>query len=246
MVHEALFRRAEDLKSQCARQGVVTRTGFLTPAECHALTHARFGDGLLLHGGGAGCQRKIAFFLPDYLSPEDFAPGDYIAAFSAVSKFERPGHRDYLGAILGLGLERRCLGDIFVTDNTAGFFCLPSVAEHIAQNLKQVGRAGVSLTRIPPETLTVPEIETEIRRFTLQSLRLDSVTAALFRLSRADAAGLIRSGLVQLNYSVCEKPDQPVRPDDILSARGYGKAQIMESLGQSRKGRVVVTAELYQ
>ena len=87
--------------------------------------------------------------------------------------------------------------------------------------------------------------ETAALSFTVKSLRLDAVTAALFGLSRTTAAEQIRMGLVSLNYAVCEKADAPVQEGDVLSLRGHGKGSVTALGGRSKKDRLFVEAEIY-
>ena len=159
--------------------------------------------------------------------------------------FGTPGHRDYLGAILGLGVSRPWLGDVLVTEDGAYVLCLPSVAVTLLDQLTQVGRTGVRLASVPLASVPVPERQQKAVTFTVQSLRLDAVTAGLFRLSRTQAAERIRAGLVQLNYMPCLRPDAPVAPGDILSLRGAGKASLLEAGGSSRKGRIFLKGALW-
>ena len=82
-------------------------------------------------------------------------------------------------------------------------------------------------------------------RFTVQSPRFDAVLSETFRLSRTGAAKLIAAGAASLNYLPCEKNDAPVSEGDVISLKGYGKAEIREIGGASRKGRLFVSAEIY-
>ena len=232
-MEEDLLRRAADLAERCERTATVTSTAFLTPAEQYALTNwARHRDcTLVLHGGGAGCERRAAFFLPFYL-----------AAFSAP--FGAPGHRDYLGAILGLGIRREWVGDILVQEHGAYVFCLPSVAPALL-GLEHVGRTGVKAAAVELAAVPVPERKVRPVTFTVQSARLDAVVSGMFRLSRTSAAAQVRAGAVHLNYTECLRPDAPVAPGDVLSLRGAGKGSVTEVGGMSRKGRQFVTAELW-
>ena len=143
-MEEDLLRRAADLAERCERTATVTSTAFLTPAEQYALTNwARHRDcTLVLHGGAEGCERRAAFFLPFYLAAEDFDPAEHLCAVHFSAPFGAPGHRDYLGAILGLGIRREWVGDILVQEHGAYVFCLPSVAPALLE-LEQVGRTGV-------------------------------------------------------------------------------------------------------
>ena len=245
-----LFRRAEDLSARCERTGSVTNTLFLTPAESFALEvwpGCAPDVRMLLHGGFAAAERRVAFFLPEWMAPEDFDASEHICALEGVAAFGAPGHRDWLGAVLALGIGREWLGDILVDGSRAVLFCLPSVKTHLLLNLDKVGRCGVKLRERPLSEIAPPERAMEERTFSVQSARLDAVCAGTFRLSRTAAAEAIAAGLLSLNYSVCLKPDAPVRAGDVLSLRGKGKAAVLDAGSrESKKGRLIVSVGVYR
>ena len=237
-------KRIEDLAHRCERTGAVTSTGFLTPAEQYALGNRRFGDvTLLYHGGGEGCERACAFFLPWYLPAEDFDPAEYIRAVKITACFGEPGHRDYMGAALGLGIKREWVGDIRVMGTECYIFCLPSV-EPVLLELEQVGRCGVKAVSLPLSQVPTPERKVKRVTFTVKSLRLDAVVGGMFSLSRTAAADLIRMGAATLNYSECDKVDAPVKEGDVISLKGHGKGTLSQQGGKSRKDRIFLTAEI--
>ena len=130
MEQDELIKRITDLASRCDRNGCLTHSAFLTPAECYLLETRKLSVGdakLFLFGGKEDCERKVAFFLPYYLEETDFDIGEIIKAVRIKSYFGKPGHRDYLGAVLGLGIERDRIGDLLVFDDTAYLFCLSPV-----------------------------------------------------------------------------------------------------------------------
>ncbi len=246
-MENTLLRRMEDLARRCDRSNVLTHSHFLVPAEqAQVLTWHRQGGlpPLVLHGGHEDCERKVAFFLPDYLSPADFDPCEELSALALQASFGTPGHRDYLGALLGLGVQREFVGDLWVKDDTAWVFCLPSVAGRLAE-LTQAGRITVRARPVAPEQVpSVLRDGTQVR-FTLASPRFDAALGSLFRLSRTAAARLIAAGAASLNGLPCLKADAPVAEGDVLSLRGYGKGRLLELGGSSRKGRIFVTALRY-
>ena len=249
-MEEDLIRRAEDLAAQCERRGSVTHTRFLTPAESALLEQwAKRGAPmpLLLHGGYEGAERRVGFFLPDWLAPDDFDPAEYLCAVEGTAAFGAPGHRDWLGAALGLGIEREWLGDILIDGSRAVLLCLPSVRAHLLLNLDKVGRFGVRTRELALSEIPVPEQTMEERVFSVQSPRIDAVCAGAFRLSRSAAAQAIAAGLLSLNYAVCLKPDAPVREGDVLSLRGKGKAAVLDAGSrESKKGRHFVKVGIYR
>ena len=139
----ALLRRAQDLADRCDRAGVPTSTTFLTPAQRCALAqwaprHSAVQP--VFSGGYPDAERQVAFFLPDWMDEPPIE--ETLRAVQIKPGFGTPGHRDYLGAILGLGVSRPWLGDVLVTEDGAYVLCLPSVAVTLLDQLTQVGRTG--------------------------------------------------------------------------------------------------------
>ena len=248
MEHEALLKRIDDLSRRCARANLLTSTAFLTPAEQAAAdAYARRIPGcrVLFSGGQADCERKAAFFLPDYMEETDFDPAQEISALRIDAYYGTPTHRDYLGALLALGVRREWIGDLRVTEQGAWVFCLPTVAAQLA-GLERAGRVSVKAAVVPLSEVPVPEQKRKEVRFTVQSLRFDAVLAETFRLSRTQAVKMIAAGAASLNHLPCIKNDAPVSEGDVFSLRGKGKATLAEVGGQSRKGRLFLTVEVWE
>ena len=157
-----LIRRAEDLAARCERTSSVTATAFLTPAERMELqnTPSLRGTAVVYSGGGTECERTCAFFLPFYLIAEELDPSEYISAVHFRSFFGEPGHRDYLGALLALGVRREWVGDIRIRGAEAWVFCLPSVVKTLAE-LDRAGRYTVRGEEIALADVPEEEVKTE-------------------------------------------------------------------------------------
>ena len=250
MENNELIRRAEDLSRRCDKTNSLTNTYFLTPAEQYGI-HSwaeRFPPPcrIVFGGGRPECERRAAFFLPYYLDEADFDVSEYISAIKVTAGFGMPGHRDYMGAALGLGIKREWLGDIWVLESDAYIFCMPSVEEHLLQNLDKVGRFGVKTAKIALSDIPVPERKVIKVAFTVMSMRLDAVAAGMFSVSRTECARLIEEGRVTLNYAEVLRTDAAVKPGDVISVRGFGKGEITEMGGTTRRGRQFVNAEIYK
>lgn len=247
MENSELLKRARDLAERCERSGTVCVSGFLSPAEQYEL-QTRLGYipcGLVFHGGGDNCERAAAFFLPDYMTEEMLDLSEYICAMKLKAYFGQPGHRDYMGALLGMGIGREWLGDIQVEGDTAYVFCMKSVLRHLL-SIEKAGRYTVKASQVPLEEVPARKVETESLSFSVMSPRLDAVAAGLFHLSRTEAAKQIAAGNVSLNYAQCLKADCTVKEGDILSLKGKGKGSISGMGGTSRKGRLFVYGEIYK
>ena len=247
MENSELLKRARDLAERCERSGTVCVSGFLSPAEQYEL-QTRLGYiacGLVFHGGGENCERAAAFFLPDYMTEDMLDLSEYLCAMKLKAYFGQPGHRDYMGALLGMGIGREWLGDIQVEGDTAYVFCMKSVLRHLL-SIEKAGRYTVKASQVPLEEVPARKVETESLSFSVMSPRLDAVAAGLFHLSRTEAAKQIAAGNVSLNYGQCLKADCIVKEGDILSLKGKGKGSISGMGGTSRKGRLFVYGEIYK
>ena len=217
-------------------------TRFLEPSmEADARTAAReAGVELALWGGHDAAERRIAAFYTD--APP--AEADYPLACLELqwnSKYAEPGHRDLLGAVMGLGLERDAVGDIAPgeADGTAYLFVHRDVETYITGNLDSAGRAKLKLRRAempprlkPPEGISL--------RVTVSSFRLDAVLAAGLKLSRGEAQRLITSGQVKRNHAEILRGDARLEEGDLLSVRGHGRVRVDGFEGLTRKGRQAV------
>ena len=249
--------RAEELLSR-ARNGEITYTAFLTPAEQHALMRAMPWAKSEMHvdGGYAAAERARIFFLPPFLAEAD---EETLTACLADAKedcliplrlqgsgFRELHHKDYLGAVLNLGIERDALGDLCVTDaHTAILFCDRVMARFLTENLTRVANDAV---RVTTATLS-PDFDGG-RKFlpvtdTVASARADGVVAALANLSREKAQALFREGLIEIDYERAEKPDQQLQAPCVIVIRGKGKFILRSLSEQTKKGRIRLLADKY-
>ena len=247
MDNSDLLRRAEDLLRRSQKNNILTATNFLTPAERFQLERwakTQPGCRLVCSGGHPDCERTVAFFLPDYMEPEWVPLDEHIRAFEITAPFGSPGHRDYIGALLGMGIGRERLGDIWVKGSTAIVFCLPGVEKHLL-SIDKVGRIAVRARSLSLDEIPKPEREVKEKSFSVQSLRLDAIVGGLFNVSRSEAARQIEAGAVSLNYEICDRCDASIQEGDVLSLRGRGKGRITGLGGTSRKGRLFVNGEIF-
>ncbi|MFZ5648426.1 MAG: RNA-binding protein [Bacillota bacterium] len=196
-------------------------------------------------GGYLGAERQRVLICPDYINPRDEDSGLSFLSLTVNFHGTRPGHRDFLGSLLGLGLKREKLGDILVNDSGAHAVVAGEVAPYILSNLSRVGRWEVSVEEIGADKLAVPEEKVKEVNTTVSSLRLDSVAAAGFGISRSKMAEFIAAERVNLNWQVKSSPSQPVREGDIISIRGRGRVEVAQVKGTSRSGRIFITLRRY-
>ena len=192
-----------------------------------------------LWGGYEDAERKMFFFLPDYMEE---VPPDALCVIRAKHRdMKAPGHRDYLGSILGLGVKREGVGDILVSDDGAQIIVRASLADFFLTNYESAGRVHLSVSSLPISALEIPETAPTFKTASLASLRTDAVLAAAFNVSRALAQEAIHSGKVHLNNLPLLKGDKVIAVGDKVRWQGKGRFVLEETGGQSRKGRLFVT-----
>lgn len=244
-----LLARAMDKLELARTRSIPAHTGFLSPQEqvsvenlLNACGHPRH----LFFGGFAGAERTVCAFLPDWQEEDLWLESDCpIRAIRCTWSGGTLSHRDFLGSILGLGLDREKVGDLLVGEGECHILALEDVADFLTLHLEQAGRVRLKTTPLELNQLTPPEVKVKVIRDTVSSLRLDAVAASGFSLSRGKAADLISSGKLQLNHRECLKPDRPVAEGDVMSCRGLGKCVLKEVGGPSKKGRIMIGLERY-
>lgn len=248
MTQEIDKKRLRELALRAKHSGRVSFTRFLEPPMETEVRHAASQAEVkaAFFGGFADAERRIAAFYTDE-APEEWEYPLCCLELAWNSKYARPGHRDLLGAVMGLGLERSATGDIAPSqkDGAAYLFVHSDVESYICANLESAGRASLKVKPLSGEMKIKPPEGEEIRA-TVSSERLDAVLAAGLKLSRTDAQKLIGSGLVKLNHAEELRGDVHLKEGDLLSVRGYGRMKIALFDGITRKGRRIVRLFRYK
>ncbi|HEX2945453.1 MAG TPA: YlmH/Sll1252 family protein [Clostridia bacterium] len=194
-------------------------------------------------GGYLGAERAVAVFRSEFADEEEtdeYQSG--ILKVIEITPLARNSltHRDYLGALMSLGIKREVTGDILVKEEKCSIVVLGDIAAYIEGNLDKVGNIGISLKMSEVTDLHVQEPKAREIKTTLSALRLDSMCAPAFGISRSLAADFIKAGKVQLNWEVTINPDKAVHEGDTISLRGKGRAVLENVGGLTRKDRISV------
>ncbi len=230
-----------------AGRGTPACTPFLSTAQQEAAGRLIAAAGHPRHlfaGGFADAERKVCAFLPDWQEEDGWEP-PYTALRCRWQSGDKLTHRDFLGAILGQGLDREKVGDILVGDGVCDILVFQELGPYLLQNLTGAGRARLRAEEIPLEELRPPEKQVKLIHDTVSSLRLDAVLASGFSTGRGKAADLIAAGKVEVNHRPCLKADRAVGEGDIFTCRGLGKCVLREVKGLSKKGRTMILLERY-
>lgn len=247
---QQLKNRLRDLAERSYSQGIFTFTGFLGMSEQEIfwqqekeLRHA----GYALEGGCKGADRVMVRF-------GDVSELGYEVPFPIVCVHIRPlqqkfaddlSHRDFLGALMNLGIDRSTLGDIKVGHREAYLFCQDSIADFICDNLEQIRHTYVKCS-VTEEFESIPREEPETISIQVQSLRVDAVLSKVYNMSREKSLDLFRAGKVYVNGRLCENNSRLLKAGETVNARGFGKFTLTGEPRETRKGRLAVDAAVYK
>ncbi|MFL0246730.1 RNA-binding protein [Candidatus Clostridium stratigraminis] len=188
-------------------------------------------------------ERKLMAFSKAAIETADY-PVELIKIINK-SKFRTLEHKDYLGALMALGIKREKFGDMILSENCIFTAACADISEYINQNLSYVGKCPCEIEIIKDIndiSLTHNSKDVLIK---ITSLRLDCVVSSICGISRAKAALIIDSGKVLLNYAELREKDKNVEAQDILTIRGYGKYKILEIQGTTQKGKLKLSIKKY-
>lgn len=247
---QQLRKRLLELAQRSYDQGIYTFTPFLGVSEQQVfyeiqreIMYAGFG----MEGGSPLCERKmIRFGLPEQLSYEAPYPILCLKIEPCSPKFaQQLTHRDFLGAVMNLGIERSTVGDIFVQEKEAVLFCQETIAPYLTEQLCKVRHTQVRcLVTEVPQNLQSPELEE--RSISVSSDRIDVLLSKLYNLSRSQSMELFRTGRIFVNGRLMENNSYILRESDHVTARGFGRFVYTGQQGETRKGKIRVGAKIYR
>ena len=245
-----LKNRIRDLADKSFKQNVYTFTGFLGLSEqdvfwqvAGEIKFAKYE----LWGGLDTSERKVVRFgsMEDLGYEEDY-PIVCIHIRPVIEKFaDSLSHRDFLGALMNLGIERSTIGDIKLTGKEAYLFCLESISEYILTNLDKIKHTSVKCALVE-EMKDIPKEEPEHMEVLLPSLRIDVCLAKVYNKSRGDILEYFRSKKVYVNGRLCENNSRLLKDRDVVNLRGFGKFIFTGTYYETKKGKLRVEIDIFR
>lgn len=247
---ELLEGRIKELSSTAFERDIPRHSDFLSLSE-QAVFYDMGKDGIYvratLFGGYEEAERRAVFFLPDYADEGEV----YSEALSCIKteplnrKFsDELTHRDFLGALMNLGIERDKTGDIIVGEDEAYIFCMREVEELICSELVRVKHTSIRAEAVPLSECTLRPKMRELS-VNVASERADAVISAVFNLSRNVSARLIASESVFADGRLIRQSGSTLSEGARVSVKGYGKFVFEGVSGSTRKGRLYVNIKKY-
>ena len=239
-------KRLEELAGRSSGRSAYVSSEFLTPAEQALLISLRLPVPYTLEGGYPQAERRIAWFGSEHICgwAED-PPLMWLEIAPKSAKFaEDLAHRDFLGALMHLGLRREVLGDLLLREGKAWLCCLDTVGEYICRQLETVRHTAVVVTPCsePPENALPQPKPAQI---VVASPRLDALVAAVYRLSRSESQALFDKELVFVNSLPARSPGFDAKPGDLISVRGHGRFYFDGIDRETKKGRLRANVRIF-
>lgn len=246
---ERLKKRLVELAEKSYRSSQYVFTNFLNMAEMNAFYEIAKEISYVpytIFGGAESCERvMIRFGSEEFLGYEEPFSICCIQVEPLMEKFAEPlSHRDFLGAIMNLGIEREIVGDIAVKGKKAYIFCTEKIAPYIAENLVQVKHTSMRCT-ILEETPDILKPTLEKREVTVASERIDAVLGKLCNLSRSQSVLAFREKKVFVNGKQCENNSYTLKKGDVVTYRGFGKFIYEGIKYETKKGKLCVEVSVY-
>ena len=245
---ELCKKRLLDLSRQADRKGIVLFSDFLNLNELNIYhqCESEFATKTESFGGVSYAELQIIAFIPDALYYEWTYPIAALKVEPAYPKFaEKLGHRDLLGSVMTLGIDRSKIGDILMGDGCYYILCEENVAPYFMEQLTKVRHTLVRLSVVSTDEISSHQ-EMIDKDGIITSNRLDSVIACVYRLSRSQSLELIRADRVFVNGKNIQTPTYICKPDDIISVRGHGRFHFISISGETNKGRLKIKYQLYK
>jgi RNA-binding protein YlmH len=249
MEEKILKNYIEDQIKKALKSGIGT-TKFLTPQEQNEvmshINHHKYNQqvDIIKDGGYNGAERVRIIFINKQWG--EFKRHELLDAIVIEHrKQDNIGHRDILGALMNMGIERNTIGDIETKSKQPTLVCIPEVRQYILDNLTKIGNTGVEARLISIEELGDRIEELEMIQIITSSMRIDCLVSEVFNLSRNEVSGLIQQGKVSQNHKLVTKQDSDVEVEDVISLRGKGKVKVMAYDGKTKKDRIKLVIGKY-
>lgn len=247
--------RINDMCGQALKYHSPAHTSFYSPAELAGITGKIKSDpNLKLHfwGGYDDSERKVVLAYPDFY---DLADSEALNNASDISVLQVKNtasrnltHRDYLGALMSMGIDRQKVGDILVFEDEALIFADDKIADYIVRNIEKISncRVNISIAKsADKETLAKFAPKFLQKQIIVSSMRIDCIVSEAYNISRSDSMLLVKNDSVRLNYVTCNKPDKCALEGDLVSVTGKGRFIITEISGNTKKNNIIIKLSYY-
>ncbi len=233
------MRRIIDKMEMVIKNHFQESTDFLDPYErflAKSILNGFLELDYIEDGGIDESERQIITIFPSYIEKDSL--DIEIEGIRIRGDIDSLNHKDYLGSLIGLGINRNKIGDILLYEDYTDIVCKREISDFIIFNLEKVGNKRVDLKKISLDNLTAPELKFKDIFKIISSYRLDVYISSCYNLSRNDAVKIIKSGKVKVNWEETLKPSRELKVGDNISVRGYGRSILYSVQGVTKKDNI--------
>ena len=184
-------------------------------------------------------ERKMICVYKEYFRPEN---GEFPMTCITFDfrKENVLSHRDFLGAVMALGIKRDTTGDIVIGEGVAQMAVSDSVKDVVISNISKIGSVGVRVCDDVPVKLEKNE------NFKLESCTFYKIFKNFSRFLVGKVILKNRNGIgAEVNYFLKNDCSFQLSEGDVFSVKGYGKFRLEEISGVTKKGRIHITVLKY-
>lgn len=245
-----LFSKIIDQLNFCKKNYEPTFTDFLPILkilEFNSILSTQYIEqNILIWGGFENCERAIIGFFPEYILPQQ---QDFPISFLQITYNEKYSktlsHREFLGSILGLGIDRAKVGDILIENNNAICFLYKDIINYVATNLERVSSTKVKTKILTQQQCNITPPKLEEKSIIISSLRLDAVLSGAFNIARGKISDYIKAEKAFVNFVIQTNGAKTVKPNDIITLRGVGRIKVLDIVGTTKKDRTILNIAKY-
>ncbi len=240
-----------DKASKFERENSFEITGFMDLNELKLAREAlgHFNISYIVKGVNDELDKKNILFIPDYMEGvEDDVYADNVVCIKIIPESkDKLTHRDFMGAIYNLSVEREYLGDIIVKDNIAYFFTMKSFEKYFIENIVYVGKSPVETKVIDIYSQEIESLSQNYKEkdYIVPSMRVDAILSEVYALSRSQTKDKIEKGHLFINDKEQYFPSTPLECGDIVSFRQCGKFKVGEQVRTTKSGNIVLHIKQY-
>ncbi|RDY26359.1 RNA-binding protein [Romboutsia weinsteinii] len=225
----------------------VKYTEFLNPHEIRnavAILNSNSDIKYTVDGGYDESERSSIFIYPFYMEYEDIENSLRFIHIEGNFKFKSISHKDYLGALMSLGIKREKVGDIIIHENFAQVITSSDICDFIVMNLDKISRNSVTVKEISKEEIVYNPPNYKDISFTVSSERLDCIVSGIYNISRQDSLKYISADKVYVDYEKVTSPSKIIKDESLISVRGKGRAKVTQIGDITKKGKIKVQAKI--
>lgn len=244
-----LFSKIIDQINICEKNYENTFTEFLPIIkylEFKSILKENIEQNMYIFGGFEEAERIIIGFFPEYTQPENILFPLSILEITYNEKYSKIlTHREFLGSILGLGIDRGKVGDIIINNNKAICFLYNDIISYVNINLERVSSTKVKTKILKLEDCDILKPKLEEKSIIISSIRLDAVLSSAFNIARGKISDYIKGEKVFINFSIQTNGAKNVKENDIITLRGVGRIKVLNIVGKTKKDRIILNIAKY-